>query len=102
MVRMTNKFFDDEKPWITVKDNREKCTQSIYTCIQFIANLSNLIEPFMPFAAQKIRNFLDIKNAVWMPIEIKSGKINNVEILFERIDKKRIDEEKDRLLHKKY
>lgn len=102
MVRMTNKFFDDEKPWITVKDNKEKCAQSIYTCIQFIANLSNLIEPFMPFSAQKIRNFLDIKNAAWMPIEIKSGKINNVEILFERIDKTRIDEEKDRLVDKRY
>lgn len=102
MIRMTNKFFDDEKPWITVKDNKEKCTQSIYTCIQFIANLSNLIEPFMPLAAQKIRNFLHIKNATWMPIEIKSGKINNVKILFERIDKTRIDEEKDRLLDKRY
>lgn len=47
-------------------------------------------------------NFLYIKNVIWMFIEIKSGKINNVKILFERIDKIRIDEEKDCLLDKRY
>lgn len=73
----------------------------MYTCIQIIANLSNLIEPFLPFAAKKIRGFLEIKNPMWMPIEIKEGKINNFNILFDRIDKNIVEEELGRLKDKK-
>lgn len=102
MIKMANKFFDDEKPWVSIKQDKEKCAQSMYICIQFIANLSNLIEPFMPFTAEKIREFLGVKKVTWMPIEIKEGKINNIEILFERIDKEKIDEEIKLLKEKRY
>ena len=102
LVKSINKYFDDEKPWVTIKNNREKCAQSMYMCIQYIGNLSNLIEPFMPFAAEKIRAFLGIKEPMWMPIEIKEGKINNLEILFERLDKSIIDEEVSRLKEEKF
>lgn len=102
IVKMANKFFDDEKPWITIEKDRKKCAQSMYICIQLIANISNLIEPFMPFSSEKIRCFLGIKSPTWMPIEVKNGKINNVEILFERIDKKKIEEEVTSLKDKRY
>ena len=36
-----------------------------------------------------------------MPVEIKEGKINNLEILFERIDKNTVKEELERLKDKK-
>lgn len=101
LIKKSNKYFDDEKPWVNVKKDKNKCAQSMYVCIQIIANLSNLLEPFMPFACEKIRGFLGIKNSVWMPVEIKEGKINNLEILFERIDKNTVKEELERLKDKK-
>ena len=101
LIKKANKYFDDEKPWINIKKDKKKCAESMYICIQIIANLSNLMEPFIPFACEKIRSFLGIKNPVWMPIEIKEGKINNLEILFERIDKKIIEEEIIRLKDKR-
>ena len=101
MIKYANKFFDDEKPWVTVKENRERCKSTIYTCIYIICNLSNLIEPFMPFTAEKIRSFLDIDNRVWMPIDVKTDKIKKIEILFERIDKDRAVEEIEILKNKK-
>ena len=100
-IKKANKYFDDEKPWVNIKKDREKCAECMYTCIQIIANLSNLIEPFLPFAAKKIRGFLEIKNPMWMPIEIKEGKINNFNILFDRIDKNIAEEELGRLKDKK-
>ncbi|MDO5518669.1 MAG: class I tRNA ligase family protein, partial [Clostridium sp.] len=100
-IKDANKFFDSEKPWISIKQDKEKCAQSMYICIQIIANLSNLIEPFMPFSAEKIRGFLGIQKSAWMPIEVKSGKINNIEILFDRIDKNKADEELEYLKSKK-
>ncbi|KHD15146.1 methionine--tRNA ligase [Clostridium butyricum] len=100
-IKKANKYFDDEKPWVNIKKDREKCSECMYTCIQIIANLSNLVEPFLPFAAKKIRGFLEIKNPMWMPIEIKEGKINNFNILFDRIDKNIVEEELGRLKDKK-
>ena len=87
---------------LDMKNNREKCAQSMYICIQYIGNLSNLIEPFMPFTAEKIRGFLGIKEPTWMPIEIKEGKIHDIHILFERIDKSVSDEEIQRLKEEKF
>lgn len=101
LIKKANKYFDDEKPWVNIKKDRDKCAQSMYVCVQIIANLSNLLEPFIPFAAEKIRGFLGINEAVWMPIEIKNGKINGLKILFERIDKNIVEEELERLKDKK-
>lgn len=102
MVKETNKFFDDEKPWITIKENKAKCKATIYICLYIIANLSNLLEPFMPFTAENIRSFLNIKNKVWMPIDVKVNKIDKFKILFKRIDKEKINEEIELLKNKKY
>ncbi|GAA0078511.1 methionine--tRNA ligase [Clostridium sp. CTA-5] len=93
LVKTTNKYFDDEKPWINIHDNKKRCEQVIYNCVQIIANLSNLMEPFMPFSSQKIRGFLGIKNSTWMPIEVRKMNIGEIGILFEKIDKKNISEE---------
>jgi methionyl-tRNA synthetase len=93
-IRSANKYFDREQPWVTIKDNKEKCKDTIYNCIVIIANLSNLLSPFIPFACEKIREFIDIQKGSWSYIEPnKEGEIRQPEILFERIDKSKIDEE---------
>ena len=100
-IKKANKYFDDEKPWINIKKDKQKCSESMYVCIQIIANLSNLLEPFIPFACEKVRGFLGIKSPVWMPIELKEGKIKSIEILFERLDKNIVEEELARLKDRK-
>lgn len=97
-IRSANKYFDEEQPWITAKDNLAKCEETLHTCVQIIANLSILLEPFLPASSSKIRNMLKLKTNDWKYTEIASGSdIGTVSILFERIDKKRIDEETDKL-----
>lgn len=93
-IRSANKFFDEEQPWLTVKDNLEKCKETLYTCIQIIANLSILLEPFLPASSAKIKSMLKIQATGWNYIEIPSAsQIGEVAILLERIDKKVIEEE---------
>ncbi len=100
-VRSANKYFDDKQPWITIKSDVEKCEETLYTCVQIIANLSNLLEPFLPFSSAKIRSMLNIEKADWRYIEVPAGQeIGAVEILFERIDKKVIQEEESKLKKK--
>lgn len=100
-IRNANKYFDEEQPWISVKIDIEKCKQTLNTCVQIIANLSLLLEPFLPFSSDKVRNTLKITDLSWQYVEIPTGlKLGPVEILFQRIDKKVIAEEEERLVGK--
>lgn len=97
-IRSANKYFDEEQPWITVKDNTEKCKETLYTCLQIIGNLSVLLQPFLPISSSEIQKILKISTIEWEYVEIPTGlKIDKVRILFERIDKKKIEEEIEKL-----
>lgn len=101
MVKKANKLFDDEKPWVTIKTDRNKCSNAIYICVQLINNLANLLEPFIPESSLKIRGFLGVNKATWSYTEKKTGKIGTIEVLFEKIDKKNVQEEVNRIKEKK-
>lgn len=102
LIKKGNKIFDDEKPWITIEKNRKQCSQTIYTCIQIIVNLSNLLYPFMPFSCEKIIGFLKLEEPIWSFAEKKEGGIGEIDVLFERIDKKKSIEELKRLKQEKF
>jgi len=86
LIEETNKFYDDQKPWIQKKEDISGFANTIYTCATVIANVSNLFEPFMPEACSKIRKFLNIEKPVWEYITIESGiQLDNIEPLFTRI-----------------
>lgn len=87
LIEIGNKYYDERKPWIQKKENREEFNNTIYTCANIIANLSNLIEPIMPQTAHKLREYLKIERSFWKQIQIKEKiSLDNIEILFERID----------------
>ena len=86
LVEFANKFYDEEKPWIQRKEDIEGFNNTIYTCAVIIANLSNLFEPFMPRACEKIRKYLGISNPSWNKISIDSDiNLEGIDPLFERI-----------------
>lgn len=97
-VRAANKYFDEEQPWITVKSDTEKCKTTLNTCVQIIANLAQLLDPFLPFSSRKVRETLKLKKFEWKYTQVLAGlDLGPIEILFERIDKKVIQEEELRL-----
>ena len=86
LVESGNKYYDDRKPWEQRKNNIEAFNDTMYTCINLIANLSNLYEPFMPNPSSVIREYLKIKEAKWEKISVESNiEIANVQALFNRI-----------------
>lgn len=98
LIREANRYFDLEQPWITIKVNKEQCEQTLFTCTQIIANLSNLLSPFLPLTAQTIREFLNlIENQKWDYIETGNSSIRNIDVLFERIDPAIIETERTKL-----
>ena len=89
LVMSANKYYDEEQPWVKVKEDINSFNDITYTCIYIIANLSNLLNPFIPNCCLKIRNMLGLdENNSWNEIEINGDiKIKDLEMLYERIDR---------------
>lgn len=90
-------FFDTERPWITRNTDKTACDNTLYQCVQIIANLAVLLSPFLPFSSKKILEWLDIRNK-WERQFVSSGYLlPKVEILFKRIDKRVIENETEKI-----
>ena len=87
LIAEGNKFFDEQKPWVQAKENIEEFNNTIYTCAYLIANLANLMEPFMPKTTQRLRQILKLNSTpTWAPISVEAGiELNVGEPLFTRM-----------------
>ena len=74
LVEDGNKFYEEEQPWKQQKENMEDFNNTIYTCCNLVANLSNLYEPFMPKSSKRVRDLLEIEKASWNYIELEKNK----------------------------
>lgn len=46
-IRKSNKYFDTKQPWITRNTDAKSCGNTLYNCVQIIANLAVLLYPFL-------------------------------------------------------
>ena len=89
LVEDANKYYDDRKPWIQFKEDMAAFNDTIFTCATLIANISNIMEPFMPAAAAKTRSIFGFEKATWNFVDAKAGiKLDNIETLFTKFDEK--------------
>jgi methionyl-tRNA synthetase len=97
-VRYANRYFDFEQPWITRNTDVTVCNNTLYNCVQIIANLAVLLFPFLPFSSEKVFKWLNLES-VWEKQFVLVGfHLPETQILFERIDKKIVEEEVDKLV----
>ena len=96
-VRSANKFFDTEQPWITRTTDQTACENTLYQCVQIIANLAVLLAPFLPFSSETVCKWLRI-HCKWERQTVASGEVlPDIDILFQRIDQKVIEIESEKL-----
>lgn len=82
-----NKYYDERQPWIQVKEDIASFYDTTYTCVYIIANLSNLLHPFIPSSADKVKSMLSLKPFIWEEYKLDSDlRIDHLELLFDRID----------------
>lgn len=96
-IRSANKFFDTEQPWITRNTDKVACDNTLYQCVQIIANLAVLLSPFIPFSSEKVLGWLSISNKWERQAVVAGYSLPEVEILFQRLDKKVIEIEIEKL-----
>ena len=102
LARAGNKYLTDTEPWKMVKVDPERVKTIMYVCLQVTANLSVICEPFLPFTAKKIRDFLGIHDISWKD----AGKISFLSeghatfepsLLFRKIEDAEIQAQVDKL-----
>ncbi len=87
VVRRANKYFDEKEPWKTRTTDIDSCKDTLYQCVQIIANLSVLLAPFLPFSSEKVCKWLSLNND-WEYKTVPAGySLPETQILFERLDK---------------
>ncbi|MDF2000191.1 methionine--tRNA ligase [Peribacillus frigoritolerans] len=96
-VRYANKYFDEQKPWIQINEEKSLCDNTMANCIYIISNLAQLLNPFLPFSSKNVKEMLGLNELRWEEIEMSSMSLKGVKPLFKRIDLERIDEELERL-----
>jgi len=101
-ARIGNKYLADTEAWKLIKTDPERVKTILYIALQITANLSVVIEPFMPFTAAKILKMLDTDKFDWERIGatdlIPAGhKIGEPSLLFEKIDDETIQRQLDKL-----
>lgn len=101
----SNKYFNDEKPWKTVKTQKAKAANTLYNAVQVISALRTLIKPFIPDSAEKLGNMLALPKEydankelakeglitkftdTWKFNEIPAGhQLNKPDILFTKLE----------------
>jgi len=98
LARLGNKYLADNEPWKLVKTDPARVETIMNIALQITANLSLLLEPFLPATALKLRSFLNLDLGNWEAIGqsdllIEGHLTNQPEILFPKIDDTLVENE---------
>ncbi|MFC2413553.1 MAG: methionine--tRNA ligase [Bacteroides sp.] len=101
LARLGNKYLADREPWKVIKSDKERVASIVYVSLQLAAALSVLGRPFLPFAAKKMTQMLQLPEIHWADLStelLPSGhKLGKGELLFERIEDTAIEAQIERL-----
>lgn len=103
LARFGNKFLADSEPWKLIKTDPEKTKDIIFASLQITSALVNLIEPFMPFSAEKLAKMLNIDKSSWVNnSHLNIGhQLGKPELLFSKIEDEAIDFQMQKLKNSK-
>lgn len=102
LARLGNKYLADSEPWKTIKQDEERTKTILNLGFQILANLAIVSEPFLPHTAAKLREMLNLPQRNWSEAGtaglVQAGhKIENPELLFNKIEDDIIQQQMDKL-----
>jgi len=106
LARLGNKYLADTEPWKLIKTDPERVKTILNLSLQITANLTLLLDPFLPFTTTRLRGFLRFDRTSWdligSPDLLASGhSIEKTSLLFEKIEDEQIQAQLDKLLNTK-
>lgn len=102
MARLGNKYLADSEPWKIIKTDPGRVAAVMNIALQITANLTIILEPFLPFTMHRLREWLNIGKPEWKDagrddLLLPGHKINKPELLFSKIEDKEIDRQIEKL-----
>ncbi|MBM4401405.1 MAG: class I tRNA ligase family protein, partial [Crenarchaeota archaeon] len=90
LSRLGNKYLNEKQPWKTIKSDPQSAASTLYVAAQIVRALSVILEPFVPFTSNDLRNLLNLpEDFQWedafSPIP-KNHKIKEARPLFHKIE----------------
>ena len=106
LARLGNKYLADTEPWKVIKQDPERVKTIMNISLQITANLTIILEPFLPFSMHKLRQWVNIEALDWTSAGnialLKPGHKTNVPgLLFEKIEDEDISKQVEKLLQTK-
>ena len=106
VARAGNKYLADTEPWKVWKENPARVATILNTAVQICANLSVVFEPFTPFMAARLAEWLGENELRWemagrFDLIPEGREIAKPELLFEKIEDEVIDAQIQKLLDTK-
>ncbi len=106
LARLGNKYLAETEPWKLIITDQERVKTILNISLQITANLTLLMDPFLPFSMQKLRDFLQFKETSWdligSPELLTTGHVlGKASLLFEKIEDEQIQAQIDKLMKTK-
>ncbi len=91
LARLGNKYLAETEPWKLVKTDVERVKTIMNIALQITANLSIVLQPFLPATAKKLSEFLNFNTTDWTNAGgddlLKPGQMTSIpSILFTKIE----------------
>lgn len=98
LARLGNKYLADQEPWKLVKTDEKRVETIMNIALQITANLSIVLQPFLPSTAEKLSQFLNFKTTDWTQAGnsdlLAAGSLTNAPtILFQKIEDSLVEAE---------
>ena len=114
LARKGNKYMQDKEPWIVAKqvgedglptpEAQKKIDNALHVCLQLTANLSILINPFLPFTARKMCSMMKVVDKMLEWENAGKDKLLSVgyslrapELLFRKIEDTEVEAQIEKL-----
>ena len=92
LARLGNKYLADNEPWNLIKTDAKRVQTIMNLSLQISANLTVLMEPFLPFTSKKLSAMLNLNpslrwnDATRTDLLLKGHQINTAALLFDKVE----------------
>lgn len=106
VARLGNKYLAETEPWKVIKTDEDRVRTILNISLQIAANLEILVEPFLPFTADKLQKMLNYGGHKWEDAGsihlLKRGhQLNEPTLLFAKIEDEEVQAQIDKLNNSK-
>jgi methionyl-tRNA synthetase len=102
LARLGNKYLADTEPWKAIRGDPERVKTIMNIALQITANLTIILEPFLPFSMEKLRKSINYGRLKWndagmTDLMAPGHQINKPELLFDKIGDEEIAKQVEKL-----